>query len=472
MPTLTSKIAYNTFIQAIGKTFSIFLGLVVVAIMTRYLGQDGYGYYTTIIAYLQIFGILVDLGLNVMIVQLISEPGANEKKTVSNIFTMRLIFAFIFFGIAPIIIWFFPYSNEVKIGTSAATLSFFCIALIQILSGVYQKHLKMNIVSFAEVFGRFFLLGITLLAVYYNLGLLGIMIAVSIGSIVNFLIVYFYSFKLIKINLAFDFAYWKNVMKKSWPIALSISLNLIYLRADTVILSLYKSAGEVGIYGAAYRVLDIITMFPHMFMGLVLPILTLHWSANNFERFKHTLQKSFDFFTVFSVPLVFCTLFLATKVMVLVAGNEFEMSGPILKILIVASAMIFYGTMYSYCVVSLNKQKQMLWGFLITAVLSLAGYLVLIPKYSYFGAAYVTVFSETLIALIGFVIVYKTTKILPKANLLLKALASSAIMAVILYFSSSFGLIIQLLLAILAFFGVMYLLKGITKEMVRELLGK
>jgi O-antigen/teichoic acid export membrane protein len=60
---LSTKIAYNTIAQIIGKALATILGLVAVVIMARYLGRQGFGAYTTIITFLSFFGILADLGL-------------------------------------------------------------------------------------------------------------------------------------------------------------------------------------------------------------------------------------------------------------------------------------------------------------------------------------------------------------------------------------------------------------------------
>jgi len=97
---LTKKIAVNTGWQMVGKVVGTFLGLIAIAILTRYLGRDGYGQYTTIYAFLQLFGILADFGFYIVLVKMISEKHVDqteENKITSNIFTLRLISALIFF---------------------------------------------------------------------------------------------------------------------------------------------------------------------------------------------------------------------------------------------------------------------------------------------------------------------------------------------------------------------------------------
>ncbi|MEI6553169.1 MAG: oligosaccharide flippase family protein, partial [bacterium] len=103
---------------------------------------------------------------------------------------------------------------------------------------------------------------------------------------------------------------------------------------DTLILSLIKSPGEVGLYGAAYRIIDVLTTLPFMFAGIILPILTSSWFEGKKEYFVSVLQKSFDLMAIFSLPIIAGTLILARPLIVLVAGEDFADSGLILKILI------------------------------------------------------------------------------------------------------------------------------------------
>jgi len=48
---LSRKIAYNTIISAGARIIGLVLSLVVIGFITRYLGQDGFGYYSTILAF-------------------------------------------------------------------------------------------------------------------------------------------------------------------------------------------------------------------------------------------------------------------------------------------------------------------------------------------------------------------------------------------------------------------------------------
>ena len=125
---LSTKVAYNTIIQIISKIISTALGLVAIALITRYLGRVGFGQYTTIIAFLSFFGIVADLGLTLITAQMISQPGVDQDRILSNLLGLRLVTAIGFLGLAPLVILFFPYEPIIKIGVIVTTASFLFIA--------------------------------------------------------------------------------------------------------------------------------------------------------------------------------------------------------------------------------------------------------------------------------------------------------------------------------------------------------
>lgn len=466
---LTRKIAHNTIIQTIGKVLSTILGLVAIAMITRYLGQENFGYYTTIMAYLSFFAILIDLGLTLSVTQMISKPDADESKIFNNAFSLRFITAFVFLALSVAISLFFPYPYIVKLGIAITSASFLFISLIQVSVGVFQKKLKTDRISIAEVAGRLFLIIFTFLAIQFDWGVLGIMLAVIMGNLFNFLLVFIFTQKYVQFKLEFDLQIWKQIIISTWPLAVSIACNLIYLKTDTVILSLTQSPQDVGLYGAAYKVIDVLTSIPTLFMGLILPIITAEWAMKNLERFKSMMQKSFDFLVILAVPLAIGTLFLSQRVMIFVAGPDFADSGKILNLLIFGAVSIFFGLLFGYAVVAVEKQKQMIWGYFVAAVIGLAGYLIFIPKYSYYGAAAFTIISEAVVALLTFAMVYKTTRFAPSLRILPKIILAGLVMGLCLYYFYFLNLFLLIILSSLVYFVVLYLVKGISKELILEI---
>ena len=78
-PSTRRRVASNTAVQVAGKGAVLALGAASIAVLTRYLGPRDYGRYTLALMYMQLFGVLADVGLFTTVVREISQrPGAHR----------------------------------------------------------------------------------------------------------------------------------------------------------------------------------------------------------------------------------------------------------------------------------------------------------------------------------------------------------------------------------------------------------
>jgi len=466
---LTAQIARNTTYQIGGKVSGVILGLLTIGLITRYLGQAGFGYYTTAIAFLQFFGVLVDFGLQMTAAQMLSKPGADERKIFNNIFSLRLFSAVAFLGLACLLVWLTPYPLLIKQAVLIGSFSFLFISLQTVLIGLFQKKMNMADTAKAEIISRLTLLVGVALAVFSNWGLLAIVAMVSCGSFSACLYLYFKSKKYFSLRLAFDWPIWREIWQVSWPLAITISLSLVYFRADTIVLSLFRSPAEVGLYGAAYKVLEVLAQLPYLFLGLMLPLFT-QFLASNRKIFTALFQKSFDFLMILILPMIFAIWLLGEKIMIFVAGPEFGLSGQLLKILILAVALIYLGALMGYGIVAAGLQKKMIKFYLLDAVVSLILYLIFIPVYGYFAAAILTVMTELFITLSAYYIMKRYIGITISWQRAGKALMAALAMSAVLLLLINQNLLTLVIVGVLIYFTALYLLRGISKQTALEMI--
>lgn len=431
---LSKKIALNTGIQVAGKLLGTVLSLIAVGIMTRYLGEAGMGKYTVVFSFLQVFGIMMDFGLYIIMIKRIAVEDENTDSLINNIFTLRIVSGVIFLGSAPIIAWLLSfrfgfYTPEVIQAIAISTFFYLFISLNQLLGAVFHKHLKTKWIAIAEFGGKLALVGAVIGVVASDLGFLWIMATLVISAGVNFGIAFFASQRYYKIRLAWDTAVWKDVLREAWPIGVSIGFALLYFKGDAVILSFFTDEETLGQYGTPYKILEVLVTFPAMFTGLALPVLSAAWEQRDTQRFKKILQKSFDALSIFVMPMIFGTIALAAPMIDLIAGTGgFEQSDSILKILIIATGAIYLGTLFGYVVPAMDKQKQMMWVYLGIALTSLVGYFYAIPRWSIHGAAWVTVYSEIMVMIIALIIITRTAKIRLNFLVAVKSLVAAVLM--------------------------------------------
>lgn len=471
------KIAYNTVVSAGARLIGVALSLISLGIIARYLGREGFGNYSLILAFLYTFDSLADFGLYSLMVREISRPDADEKKIASNIFTIRLIAVLFFMGIASIIIWFFPYSSQMKVGTLIAIVSFIFLSMGQVLMGIFQKHLKTDRSAIADIMGRLGQLCLVILFVKISLGLFGMIFALVGGCLVNFILLYIFARKHVLFSLDFDFPYWKKIIKSTLPIAVSIVLTLIYFKIDSIFLSLPiinryspNPISDVGIYGIAYKILEGLIFFPAMFVGLIMPLLS-NSAFIDPEKFKKIFQKALDILIIFIVPLIIGLLMLSSSVVVLIGGEDFSASAPVLNVLAFAIGLIFLGNLFGNGIIALNKQKTGAWIYFIGMIFNIVLNLIYIPKYRYVGAAATTTATEFLVTILMLVLIYRTIHYLPKFNVI-KPLIASAFMAGFLYLFSNWNIFLLIGGGLVIYLTILYLIKGIKKEELQLLIKK
>src|SRR3989344_2139207 len=84
-----NKIFTNTIGQTILRGIEVLIGVITLGLITRYLGQGGFGEYTTINAILQLFVVIIDFGLYLTLLREISaNPPDRTEYITNNIFTM------------------------------------------------------------------------------------------------------------------------------------------------------------------------------------------------------------------------------------------------------------------------------------------------------------------------------------------------------------------------------------------------
>ncbi len=474
---LFKKIALNTILHTMGKFGASLLGVVVVGLMARYLGVEGYGAYTTVLAYLFFFAVLSDLGLYVVTVNELSHSVYGQERFFNNIFTLRLVSALVFMGVADIIVWFLPYSYLIKIGVLVASLSVWLSLLDQVVVAFFQNKIKMWLVSLAEMAGKLVLLGLVFGLIKQQAGLWSLLLAVVVGFAVNLLINLIYLRKFIRLRLEIDWQVWREILAKAWPVAITMFFALIYFKADTLLLSLLPlnpayhltNNQAVGIYGAAYKILEVLIAWPAIFVGLVSPLLAKSWAERNIEKFRYIFQKAFDALMLVVWPMVIGGTVLAEPLIELIVGREFVVSAGVLQVLIWAVGMIFLTHLTTYSIIALGKQKQMIKFYVLAAGIALIGYVVFIPRYVYWAAAVITVLVEGFMLAATFYLLFKTSRIKVNLNNSFKAGLASVMMGLVLFWLPDWNLFGLIAIGGVVYLFVLYILGGLDKNIIRVL---
>jgi O-antigen/teichoic acid export membrane protein len=289
--------------------------------------------------------------------------------------------------------------------------------------------------------------------------------------IASFVLVYVLSMRYIKIRLRFEFSYWKKFLKESYPLGIAAVITFVYFKMDTILLSILRSSSDVGIYNAAYKVIENVSFFPSMIVGLVFPIIAQNVFSNR-ERFKEISDKTFKVFVLVVVPLVIGTMFLADGIVKLIGGSLFVDSAWVLRILVFALAFIFFSSFFNAILIAGNHQKKLMKVLFIAAIINVGANLIFIPMYSYYAAAAISVLTELFAAIVAFWIVAKELKYFPTLEKVGGIVSSGLIMAIFMFSFQRLNFILLAVSGVLIYAFSLWIFKAVRTEEITSIIRK
>lgn len=466
---LHRAVAHGTMVQIVGKAISTILGFVAIALLTRSLGTEQFGWYITATSFLQFIGVLSDFGFVLTTSNMLSEGRFARGPLLNTIFTWRATTALIFQGLAPIVFLFFPFPAQIKWAVAIISISFFFQALNQVFIGLYREQMRIFIAMMGEVIGRIALVaGIVLVAAGQS-EFLWMMGAVSFATLFSTLYYWYYAPPL---RLSFDKTITTALFAKIWPISVAVIFNSLYFQAGRVLLPLYISQTEVGLFGAALRVYDIVVQVAALIMGIVMPLITFAWARQLKQEFKERLQLSLNLMALLLIPMITGLFMLATPLMTFVGGYDFSASGPMLSLISIALFGVTFGMTFGHVALAINRQRSVLWIYVSDAVISFAAFLYVIPRFGWQGAAIIMIFSEIYAGLLLTIATLRYAQVTPSFNTFIKIVMASAGMGAVLYFVSFLPLLANILTGFTVYGLLVFGFRVVSWEQIRALVAR
>jgi len=407
------KISINTIVVSVGKVVGVFASWVTLGLITHTLGKESFGDYSTIFAYLLTLQAFADFGLHTVLTRELSKHTEQEQK--NKIFReflgVRLILVMVVLAIGLCAIFLFPYDSHIKIGVVLASLSVVLMSIPQIFLGVFQSNITSYKYSVAELAGRLTHLGIVAVLVFvFAATSFLLFVGAFVGSLfIFFVFALFLVRKEITLSIALPPKQLKPILRSTLPIGIAIFFSVMYFRSDTIMLSLLQDSEAVGLYSVGYKIFEALLFFPAMLFGLFLPAL-----SRSVQKARRELGSEMSFLVnlalVVVLPLVVCGVLFSASIIQVIGGSEFLPATTTLQILFGSLGIIVFGALFGNAIIAMNAQREALWAYGAGFVFNIIANLIVIPRYSYEGAAYTTLATEIIVTGILAYIVYRRAR--------------------------------------------------------------
>jgi O-antigen/teichoic acid export membrane protein len=304
----------------------------------------------------------------------------------------------------------------------------------------------------------------------------GIFLGIAWGfDVVAFSFVYFLSslivliytlaiclWKFVPPTIKLEPSFWKLIIIPAIPLSLVALSSTIYFRVDTVILSLIQGEAAVGWYNAAYKLIELLLFIPSVYTIAIFPVLSNFYSSSK-KNLELIYTKSFKYLFIVGLPIATTTTVLAQEIILLLYQSGYTESILTLQILIWSIPLMFLSYTNAWIFISINKQNLLLKLTFVLMVANIILNLILIPKFSYLGAALATVITT----LIGFPLeFYFLSKLIYRIELqkIMIKPAVASILSGLIIFELNTGLFLSIIIAIVSYFAILVLLKTFSND--------
>lgn len=388
--------------RTIGFFYTIFLA--------RNLGVSNFGVYSAAFAYFSLFSAVADFGFNRFLVK---EIALNKKKTselLYNVNVLRLILTILLLLIFGTALYLFD-PDKIRVSlTLLLSLAVIPQAIGLTFDGAFIALKKLQYSSVSIIIASLATSFLGFILVSNKFGLVGVAIAIILGQLA-------YALSFILIAKRQNIAIFKKVilefLKKaaigSFPYAVLTVLGIVYFRLSLLLLSYIKGDFDTGIYGVAYRFLEAVVIFPSALSIAFFPIFAQSINAKSLNLQKLYFKAILILLSI-SIFMSLGFIGILPKFIELFLP-QYKDSIEVVKILGLSIPFFFLNSLQSTYLLSQNKfiKHLILISVLIICFIFISN-LIFLPKFSYIGAAWVTVVSELIIFVVFYLLIRREFK--------------------------------------------------------------
>jgi PST family polysaccharide transporter len=367
----------------------------VIIYAARILGTAGYGVFSYAITLAGFLSLLVDPGINFVLVRDSAKATEEERRTLfATTFIIKL--ALIATGVG-LLIWIGPIISTlpgavVLIPAVVIILIFdaireFCFSLLRSIERM-QWEAGVFITTNLAILGFGFMF---LLAHPTPLSLAwGYAIGTIVGGVFAIIVLRDYFRDLI---FRFSSKLIRPLMTTAWPFAITGVLGMLFTNTDILIISWMKTASDVGIYSAAIRIIQVLYLVPGVIQLSTLPLFSRLAHHDN-QKFRSTFERTLTTVFLISIPMAVGGIILGTSIMAFVFGAAFSTGGSAFKILMATLIFDFPGSILNNAIFAYGHQKSLIVTATIGGVSNVLFDLLLIPHFGMTGSAIATFIAQ------------------------------------------------------------------------------
>ncbi len=472
------SILKNTSFLMAGTLIQRFLSFFTAILITRYLGPKDYGQYTFVIAFVTIVAVVWDFGLYTLYVRDVSRDKSIAAKYAGNVISLKTVLFIAIFPAMLLYLKLLGYSPEVTKSLIIFAVGTFIYSIYSVVEAVFSSWKRMDYSALLNVVRSILLLLLVIVIVNITGGVLEIIFCYFASFLITFII------SLVILKRSFVLPDFRSVSASNLfrlvtgavPFFMASMLSIILFKIDHLMISKMSGDIQLGLYGSAYTLLEIIiAFFPMMIMRSSFPVLCDKYH-NDQPGMIDLYKKLLKTFLIVGLPISAGCFFLGNEVITVLFGRDYFEAGILLSVLGISIWVFFLTNLMGWTIVAINRQVLVMISIMIAMAINIVLNLFLIPIMGALGSAYATLVCEMMQLLFMTIVIRKVLSV-SLEFIYLKIIICTVIMSLFIIVMKQFSIfndIVKLVVIIpaSAFIYLVFciILKIVRVEEMRQLL--
>ncbi|MCZ7583010.1 MAG: flippase [Deltaproteobacteria bacterium] len=439
------KIFKNTGALAVGRIITKAASLVFLGYVTRVLGESGFGRFSTamaLVGFVEIFPGYI--GRTYIIRQFAREREASGP-FLSGVLASNVLLSFALFFEMILVVPLLGYAGDTNTACLVLAASLLFSSLTNSYHALFAGHERMELSAYADVFNTALTIALAVPVLAMGGQVVALVGAYAGARVVTFFLARRFARPLLDDSrfIRPSAALLKTMSIGAWPFFITQLFIIFYNRADIVMLSFMNQPMDkeiaVGHYNAAYKLMEAMGLVTSAFVAAVYPVLARKF-LEGADGVLVTFRKAFRILAAFVFPVAVGTTILASDLMGLLFGESFAGAALALQILIWGQAMDSINPLAAVTMRALEKERDLARITGVCAVFNVALNIVLIPRFSYNGAAAATLLSFLLVYVWSRHVLARELGTLHIVAPVVRTIVASAAMGAVVWWARAYGL--------------------------------
>jgi O-antigen/teichoic acid export membrane protein len=384
---LVSTVARNSaFVLGVQVSMKI-LGFLFNVYIVRRLGDVHFGQYSTVMAYVAIFGIFTDLGMAPYAVREMAEDRKRIGWLLPSIVAIRMVLSLIIAVVAPLSAYWLGKGHHMVLGIFIASLGLLLYALQGPLSSVLMARERLDYNAMFMLVSQLIFWGLGVFLLVGGMGFIGLIIASLVGvAVMALLSGWVLFFKLGVSCLSLSIRRWPRLFLNALPFGVSGIADVLMQRFDTVLMSFVLTDAAVGWYNVPYTLMNMMLLIAQSIGQAMYPSMVRGHKADP-NLLPSVVWRSAKYLLIICLPLVVGGTLLADQIIIFLYTEEFAASIPVLRLILWALPSLFLLELLGRVANTLHLERSAAKLNMINAAITVLLNLVLVPTLGVAGAA-------------------------------------------------------------------------------------